>query len=393
MPLGAFVDPLKAHSTTELLKVLCVSLIEPIADPKGRGNVVWSKNMPDVETGFSIIIPCLNEEVAVAEVIKKVRAVMDQLALPYEVIVVDDGSTDQTASMAYDAGANVFCHLKNLGYGAALKTGVRAAHYENIVITDADGTYPVDRLPDIIEELEEADMVVGSRTGQHVKVPLLRRPARWFLRQLASYITGERIPDLNSGLRAFRRQGVLQYFSILSDKFSFTTTITVAMLCDNYLVKYIPVNYYQRVGKSKIVPWDFVNFATLTLRLAMLFNPLKIFMPFAGVLFLLGTGKFLFDIVVAYLQVQEVSFALLTHSIISATAVIFFLSGLQCLLIGMVADGLARKIAQRLPSEYQSRAIKALVTMSYHNGDVVPAAAIPSHKQCLADSWTNELQT
>jgi len=235
-------------------------------------------------------------------------------------------------------------------------------------------------------------MVVGSRTGQHVKVPLLRRPARWFLRRLASYITGEHIPDLNSGLRGFRRQGVLQYFSILSDKFSFTTTITVAMLCDNYLVKYIPVDYYQRVGSSKIVPWDFVNFATLTLRLAMLFNPLKIFMPLAGVLFLLGTGKFLFDIVVAYLQVQEVSFALLTHAIISATAVILFLSGLQCLLIGMVSDGLARKISQRLPLEYQSRAIKTLVTMSYHNGDVVSTAAIPSHKQRLADGWDNELQ-
>jgi glycosyltransferase involved in cell wall biosynthesis len=336
-------------------------------------------------------VPALNEEAAVAGVLKKVRAVMDQVALPYEVIVVDDGSTDQTSSVAYDARANVLRHVKNLGYGAALKTGIRAAHYENIVITDADGTYPVDRIPDLIKELEDADMVVGSRTGQHVKVPLLRLPARWFLRRLASYLTGESIPDLNSGLRAFRRQGVLQYFSLLSDKFSFTTTITVAMLCDNYLVKYVPIDYYQRVGKSKIVPWDFVNFATLTIRLAMLFQPLKIFLPLAGVLFLLGIGKFFFDIVIAYQQVHEVSFALLTHAIISATAIIFFLSGLQCLLIGMVSDGLARKIAQRLPSEYQSRAIKALVTMSYHNSDVGSAAAIPSHKQRHADGWDNEL--
>ena len=322
--------------------------------------------MSKVETGFSIIIPALNEQAAVAEVIKKVRAVMDQVALPYEVIVVDDGSTDQTSSVAYNAGANVLCHVKNLGYGAALKTGIRAANYENIVITDADGTYPVERIPDMLKELEDADMVVGSRTGQHVKVPLLRRPARWFLRRLASYITGEHIPDLNSGLRAFRRQSVLQYFSLLSDKFSFTTTVTVAMLCDNYLVKYIPIDYYQRVGQSKIVPWDFVNFTTLTVRLAMLFHPLKIFVPLAGVLFLLGTGKFLFDIVMVYQKVQEVSFALLTHSIVSTTAVILFLSGLQCLLMGMVSDSLARKIVQRLPLEYQSRAIKALVTISYH---------------------------
>jgi glycosyltransferase involved in cell wall biosynthesis len=347
--------------------------------------------MSEVEIGFSIIIPALNEEAAVADVINKVRAVMDQVAFSYEVIVVDDGSTDQTASVAYEAGANVLRHVKNLGYGAALKTGIRAAHYENIVITDADGTYPIDRIPDIIKELDDADMVVGSRTGQDVQVPLLRRPAKWFLRCLASYITSEHIPDLNSGLRAFRRQGVLQYFSLLSDKFSFTTTVTVAMLCDNYLVKYVPIDYYQRVGKSKIVPWDFVNFATLTVRLAMLFQPLKIFLPLAGVLFLLGTGKFVFDLVVVYQQVQKVSFPLLTHAVISATAVIFFLSALQCLLIGMVSDGLARKIAQRLPSEYQSRAIKALVTMSYHNSDDVPAAAIPSHNQRLANGWDNEL--
>jgi len=348
--------------------------------------------MPDLETGFSIIIPALNEEAAVSEVIKKVRAVMDQAALPYEVIVIDDGSTDQTSIVAHKAGADVLRHIKNLGYGAALKTGIRAAHYENIIITDADGTYPVGRVPDIIKELEDADMVVGSRTGQHVKVPLLRRPAKWFLRQLASYITGECIPDLNSGLRAFHRQSVLQYYSILPDKFSFTTTITVAMLCDNYLVKYVPVDYYERVGKSKIRPTDFVNFAALTLRLAMLFHPLKIFMPFAGVLFLLGTGKFLFDVVVAYQKVYEVSFALFTHRVISSTAVILFLSGLQCLLIGMVSDGLARKITQRLPSEYQSRAVKALLKISYHNGDAVPASAIPATSKSLQTMCENELK-
>jgi len=313
--------------------------------------------MQTIHEPFSVIIPTYNEEASIGTVVRRLARVSDTTGCEYEITVVDDGSSDQTAQVAEKAGAHVLCHQKNKGYGAALKTGINAALYEYIVIVDGDATYPIEPIPEMLRLLESADMVVASRTGQNVSSPLLRRPARWILRKLAGYITGEHIPDLNSGLRAFRRQCVLQYFSILPDKFSFTTTITVAMLSDGYKVTYIPVDYYQRVGKSKIVSWDFINFVTLVLRLSMLFQPLKVFVPVALLSLMLGLGKFILDIVLAFQRVQEISLSLISQPIVSTTSVIFLLSALQILLIGMMSDGIARKISQRMPSQYQSSSV------------------------------------
>src|SRR5262249_16476886 len=155
----------------------------------------------------------------IKSVVTEVNDLLRQHEILHEIIVVDDGSTDDTARAGHAAGARVLQHRCNRGYGAALKTGIAAASYEAIAIIDADGTYSAEYLPELIAELEHSDMVVGSRTGQNVQLPLVRRPAKWVLKHLANYVSNARIPDLNSGLRVFRRDIAVQYFPILPNYF------------------------------------------------------------------------------------------------------------------------------------------------------------------------------
>jgi len=306
---------------------------------------------------ITVVIPANNEESSIQKVIEKLKLALIDAQITYEIIVVDDGSKDQTSSIAKKAGVHVIEHTKNLGYGAALKSGISVAKHDMIVIADADGTYPEYQIPLIVTKLETADMVVGARIKKNVHIPFLRRPAKWILGRLAGYITGDHIPDLNSGLRAFRRQFVQQYLGILPDKFSFTTTLTVASLCDHYKITYVPIDYEKRSGKSKIVPWDFVEFVALVLRLSMFFNPLKIFIPVAFLSFLLGGIKLLFDIILATHEAGGITWSLFTNKILSSSPLILLLSGLQISLIGMMADGINRKIAHHSPQQLRSNEI------------------------------------
>jgi glycosyltransferase involved in cell wall biosynthesis len=280
----------------------------------------------------SVVIPGYNEELSVRESVTEIIDLFADTDITAEVIVVDDGSHDNTAREAKAAGARVIQHRSNRGYGASLKTGIIAATHDIIAITDADGTYPAKYLPEMLVELENADMVVGSRTGADVNIPLSRRPAKWFLRVLANYVANTKIPDLNSGLRVFRRDVAMQYFAILSDQFSFTTTITLATLCDKYAVTYLPIDYRKRTGKSKIMPWDAGSFAVLILRVAMLFRPLRVFLPLAIVCVLYGTLKAGFD--------------LTRDPNISASAIFAFVSSLMMVLIGMLGDAVATRLGR-----------------------------------------------
>lgn len=298
----------------------------------------------------SIVIPAFNEEASIKNIIEQVDTVLTQAGITHEIIVVDDGSMDRTYGEAKGTSARVIQHKKNRGYGAALKTGIKAAQYEMIVMTDADGTYPIDKIPEIMEKLQTADMVVGARVKSKVAIPMIRRPAKWILVRLAEYITGDDIPDLNSGLRTFRRQLIQPYLSLLPDKFSFTTTLTVAALCDNLKTVYVPIDYYKRLGKSKIVPWNFVNFIVLVLRMSMLFHPLKVFVPISLVCFLLGAGKLLSDIIAAILAAEKFTlFIFITEPMLSISALLLLLFGLQIMLIGMMSDGIvmARKMGRQ----------------------------------------------
>ncbi len=282
----------------------------------------------------SIVIPAYNEEAAVREGVIELRKFFEVTDIIAEILVVDDGSRDKTAQEAKAAGARVIQHRSNRGYGASLKTGILAASYDIIAITDADGTYPAKYLPEMLNELEHADMVVGSRTGADVHIPLSRRPAKWFLRVIANYVANTKIPDLNSGLRVFRRDVAVQYFAILSDQFSFTTTITLALLCDNYAVTYIPIDYRKRQGKSKIVPWDAGSFAILIFRVAMLFRPLRVFIPLALMCILYGSIKAFTDILVLH------------DKNISASAILAFVSALTMVLTGMLGDAVATRLGR-----------------------------------------------
>jgi glycosyltransferase involved in cell wall biosynthesis len=249
--------------------------------------------------------------------------------------VVADGSTDRTAAMAAAAGARVFRHRSNRGYGAALKSGITGASNDYIVITDADGTYPSEYIPKMLSLLESADMVVGARIGANVKIPAVRKPAKWVLNQVANYMTRAKIPDLNSGLRAFRRNVAMQYFAILPDQFSWTTTITLAMHCDKYAVTYLPIDYLPRKGRSKIVPWDAGSFLILILRTAMLFRPLRIFVPVVLLCLVYGSVKMTID--------------MMRDPNISASALLAFVSALIILLIGMLGDAIAARLSRLNP--------------------------------------------
>ncbi len=312
-----------------------------------------------VRTPISVILPAYNEEGAVGSQVKAIRDVLQIHGIPHEILVVDDGSQDRTADRALQGRARVIRHAENQGYGAALKSGIIAAQYETIVIIDADGTYPVAQLPSLITKLETADMVVGARIGKHVRIPLIRRPGKWLLRWLAAQIAGKPIPDLNSGLRAFRRRCMEQYYPILSNQFSFTTTATLALLADGYRVVYHPIDYYQRVGKSKIRPRHFMDFTILVLRMAMLFQPLRIFVPLAFSIGLLGFSKVIYDIVTLFPRASAFSWSLLYQPVLSTSAILLLLTALQLLLIGMVADGVLRRIAQQNGRVAPSHAILA----------------------------------
>jgi glycosyltransferase involved in cell wall biosynthesis len=280
----------------------------------------------------SIVIPAFNEESTVRAVVAEVQDLFRAQGVESEVVVVDDGSTDATAQAARASGARVIQHRSNRGYGAALKSGIAAAAHDIIAMLDADATYPAAHLPAMLAELEHADMVVGARTGDRVTIPLARRPAKWVLSHLANYVSNARIPDINSGLRVFRRDVVMQYFPILPDQFSWTTTITLAMHCDKYAVSYIPINYRERQGTSKIVARDAGSFAILILRTAMLFRPLRVFLPL--VLLCLGYG------------LAKMSIDLTHDPNISASAILAFLTAVQLLLIGMLGDAMATRLGR-----------------------------------------------
>ena len=251
--------------------------------------------MPD--PNFSVIIPCYNEEEAIHDTIRRLRADLGRQD-SYEIIVIDDGSTDGTAKLlaqlsTEDLSLRILTHERNMGYGAALKSGIQKSRSDIIVITDADGTYPCEPILDMLTLLNdaEADMVVGSRTGANVSYPFLRRIPKVFLRRYASWIAGKNIPDLNSGLRIFRKSISLRFFNILPDGFSFTTTITLSMITNFYDVRYFPVDYAQRVGRSKIRPIkDTATFLQLIVRTGVYFAPLRVFFPIG---LILGTTSIL----------------------------------------------------------------------------------------------------
>jgi glycosyltransferase involved in cell wall biosynthesis len=283
---------------------------------------------PDLEgMSLSIVIPAYNEEGAVRHTVDDIRAEMEPLGIPYEIIVIDDGSTDRTLEIARETGAIVDSNQVNTGYGASLKRGIRLAQHEYVAIIDADGTYPARYLPPMLAMCRNQDMVVGDRGAAMKNVPLIRKPAKWILNSFASFLAERRLNDLNSGLRVFRKSELVPFIPLLPQKFSFTTTITLCMSCNGKRMIYTPIQYGKRVGKSKIRPVDFINFIILVLRMTVLFNPLRVFIPLGLALMGLGAVKFVYDIWMDNL---------------SETTIFAFLSALIIWSLGLIADMISR---------------------------------------------------
>jgi len=278
----------------------------------------------------SIVIPAYNEEKGIRSTLTELKAVMAKQDMDYEIIVVDDGSADGTAdAVRQHEQVRLVQHHSNRGYGAAIKTGIRQATHDWIGIIDADGTYPAAAVPLLLAEMDQYDMIVGARTA--TDIPLVRRPAKWFLARLAEYLAETKIPDLNSGLRLFKKEVALGYFNILPTKFSFTITITIAFLSDHYVVRFVPIPYHERKGKSKISPvQDTLNFIQLILRTIMYFNPLKVLLPISFFLLLLAVGIGVYTLV-------------MQGHVMDITVVTLTMAALQIAVIAMIADMIQKK--------------------------------------------------
>jgi polyisoprenyl-phosphate glycosyltransferase len=262
----------------------------------------------------SIILPCYNEEGHVIAEVERISRAMDDSGYTYELLAIDDGSTDQTLAKLHEATPR-FPHLqvipmrRNGGSGVVRRIGTQRAQGEIVVWTDADMTYPNEQIPELVRVLEKdqmVDQVVGARTSEQGTYKFLRVPAKWFIRKFAERLTGAKIPDLNSGLRAFRRQVALPYLRLLPPGFSCVTTITLAFLSNNHEIQYVPVEYAQRAGKSKFkFISDVYKYILQVLRMVMYFNPLKVLMPPALTLLAIGAVKAIYDVVVHPVHIAE----------------------------------------------------------------------------------------
>jgi glycosyltransferase involved in cell wall biosynthesis len=244
---------------------------------------------------ISFVVPALNERAAVVDTVKACFSVASEQRWPdVEVIVIDDGSTDGTGELAKAAGARVIRHPVPGGYGRALKEGVEAARHDTIVTLDADGTYPIERTPDLLASYRRGfDMVVGRRTGKAYRQSVLKMPLRIVLRFMVEFTTGRAIPDINSGFRIFSREAVRPYFVRLSNTFSFSTSMTLAYMMTGRFVDYIDIPYYERVGQSKVMLFrDGLRTIQFIVQAILYFNPLKIFL-LMDLLCLVGAAIFM----------------------------------------------------------------------------------------------------
>ncbi len=275
---------------------------------------------------ISIIIPVYNEEKAIGKVIDDVKKAMDQTNDSYEILVVDDASTDKSVEIAKSKNVKVIERPINRGSGAARKTGIINAKGKIIVMLDGDETYNANDIPKMLSHFPKYDQVNGARTKEKGTIKVFRVPAKWFIRKLACYLSNTNIPDLNTGLKAFKKNIMMKYLWVIPDGFSCVTSMTLAFLTNGHPIKYIPTTYCKRIGKSKFHPIkDTLQYFQTVIRMIIYFNPLKIFVPVGLLLFFSG-------IIILFCSY------FFAPAVMDITTIILIVSSFQILAIGMIAD-------------------------------------------------------
>jgi len=276
----------------------------------------------------SVVLPVYNEVGHLAQEVKRIRNALEASGRTFEIIVVDDGSDDGSGEALEDIdGIRLIRFRTNRGAGSARKAGTTAARGRVVVWTDCDLTYPNEDIPRLVDTLDEGwDQVVGARTSEQGTARAVRVPAKWLIRRLASYLTDTKIPDLNSGLRAFRRDVGTQFLHLLPAGFSCVTTITLSFLANGYSVRYVPIDYYPRAGRSKWHWWaDTRRYLLQVVRMVLMFNPLRVFGPVGITLLTVGIGKVVYDLTTK------------SGRIATNTIVVLFAAGVVVML-GLLAD-------------------------------------------------------
>jgi glycosyltransferase involved in cell wall biosynthesis len=280
---------------------------------------------PPATLDVTVLLPAYNEEAAIEHVLAEIVEALADEPLKFEILIVDDASTDRTvayadrfASRCERCEVRVIRRRENGGAGAARKDGVRAARGEVVVMLDADGSYPASSVRDLLRYFPDYDQVNGARTSEQGTMPLLRRPAKWLIRRLACYLTGREIPDLNTGLKAFKRDAMLEWLWVVPNGFSCVTTMTLAFLTNGYAVKYVPTPYRKRIGHSKFHPIkDTLAYLNTVVRITSYFRPLRVFMPAAAVVLGTGVAKSIYSFVSTG-TMQESDVVLLTAGFLTA---------------------------------------------------------------------------
>jgi glycosyltransferase involved in cell wall biosynthesis len=284
---------------------------------------------PAVEPVLSVVLPTYNEAGHVLAELERIDRSLTDAAVPHEIVVVDDASTDGTPDLVREWGrARLIVLERNRGAGTARKIGTRAAKGRYVGWTDVDLTYPNERFPEFVHELETAkvDQVVGARTTEEGTLKVLRTPTKWFVRRLASYLVRQPIPDLNSGMRVFRRTVADRYLDLLPSGFSCVSTLSLSFLANDHPVHYIDIDYKQRAGRSKFHPLkDTYLYLLQVLRMITYFEPLRIFGPIALSMLLLSVAKLGFDLIVHPFRVANIT-------------ILLFLFAFNTLALGLLAD-------------------------------------------------------
>jgi glycosyltransferase involved in cell wall biosynthesis len=289
----------------------------------------------------SVVLPCYNERDHVEKEVVRIREALEAAGMRYEIICIDDGSTDGTRELIQQfpeqyPGVRTILFPRNQGSGTARRIGSQEALGDVVVWTDADMTYPNELIPQLVRELDDPnyDQVVGARKTEAGTYKFFRVPAKWVIRRLASYLTNTPIPDLNSGLRAFRRDVAQPFLRLLPPGFSCVTTITLAFLSNGHPIKYVPIDYFKRAGKSKFHPFnDAYKYIIQVLRMVMYFNPLRVLMPLALWLMAGGFVKLVYDLVVHNYRV-------------TGSTILVGLAGFQIAALALLADLVVRRTSE-----------------------------------------------